>query len=116
MVLVVTIGCSSSDVRRTGEAFPPRPDDWPIEIFIAPTAPVDLTRAFPDAKLSPPPHREIGMGEADAGMLVSWGHLQKKAEAAARTLGGDGIRIFDYVREYTGTNPTFRYKVLRWKP
>ncbi len=116
MALVALAGCASSDVKRTGDTLSPRPGDWPIEVYISTTAPVELIKAFPDAKIGPPPHTAIGLGTADAGMLVPWKRLQKMAEAQARSVGGDAILITDFVRDYLTTNPTFRFRILRWQP
>ena len=115
-VLAAVVGCASPDVQRIGEAFPPRPADWPIEVYMSVGAPVGLIEAYPDAKHNPPPHKVIAMSSADADILVSWSHLRNMAVEQARAVGGDGIRIMGFVREYTGTNPTFRFQVLRWKP
>lgn len=79
-------------------------------------APVELVEAYPDAKHNPPAHKLIALANADADILVSWSHLRNMAVEQARAVGGDGIRIMGFVRDYTGTNPTFRFEVLRWKP
>ncbi len=116
LALVALVGCTATDVKRTGESYPPRPDDWPIGVYISDSAPVELVQAYPDADRSPPPYEVIGFGKTDATMFVSWKKLPRQAQARARAMGGDGVLIVDFVRDYLGTNPSFQFRILRWKP
>jgi hypothetical protein len=115
VALVAMVGCTSSDVKRTGDNYPPRPDDWPIGVYMSASAPVELVKAFPHAKRSPPPYEEIGFGKSDSTIFVAWRRLEAQAKAKARAMGGDAILVLDFVRDYPGDIPNFQYRILRWK-
>ena len=49
--LAVLVGCVSTDAVKLGKStYPPWPDDWAVDVYLATNVPVDVHRAVEDAK------------------------------------------------------------------
>jgi hypothetical protein len=96
-VLVLLAGCISSDSVQIGEKYDPRPEDWPIEVYVSEEAPVGLLEYFEEPRFGGVPEgaRVIGKGEVSSDSIVRWASVLKKAALEAQGLGGDGV-VFGY--------------------
>ena len=97
VLLLVLAGCAStsSTLLGTGEGYPPRPDDHPIEIFISRQ---DVSRPYVKVAI---------LTSTGSGAYASWDAIMESMKEKARAVGADALVIGPklQVAEYS-TMPT----------
>jgi hypothetical protein len=90
-------GCVTSNFMPIGgQTYPPRPDDYIIEVYVPVQAPVLVQQSIGSAKPAsqlPSKAREIGRIDTAGAPAAAWGSMIEDAKKKARTLGGDGIVV-----------------------
>lgn len=93
----VIAGCVTSSYVSVGDkTYPPRPDDYVIEVYVDSDAPVDLHQSLADAKPTneiPAGMELIGRIDTTGDTYANWSDMVKDAKEKARILGGDAIVI-----------------------
>ena len=93
--LSLLVGCVSSDAVKIGKStYPPRPEDWIVDVYLPTDVPVDVHKAVADAAppgQAPRSAKVIGRIDADGAPASSWGSVIESAKKKARALGGDGL-------------------------
>jgi hypothetical protein len=101
-------GCVSSNYMPIGgQTYPPRPDDYVIDVYAPTEAPVIVQQSIANAKLStqlPANAREIGRIDTQGAPAAGWDSMIEDAKRKARALGGDGIVIKQWGNQLTGFN------------
>jgi hypothetical protein len=106
--IALVAGCVSSDMIATGgKTFPPRPNDYVIDVYATTDAPVEMQKEIIDIKgLSsvPPGAIEIGRVDANGAPAATWEAVADDAKVKARMLGGDGLIIKAWGQPMTGVD------------
>jgi hypothetical protein len=96
-VVLFLSGCVSSEMMSLGGiSYPPRPDNYLIEVYTTTDAPVNILQEIgPTKPLSSVPSGATDIGRIDShgAPAASWGKVIDDAKEKARTLGGDGLVI-----------------------
>ena len=107
IALVLLAGCSSF-VSMTDTEYEPRPEGWPVEIFVADTAPIDFhTDTTKDESEIPPGAIRVGKALS---RRPTYAHMVLGLRETAREYGGDGLLIVS-----EGIKGAVAI-VYRWKP
>jgi len=89
-------GCVASNFMALGPTtYPPRPDTYPIDIYLPLDSPVIVMQALPnalDVSLAPS-SPVIGRIDTNGAPAASWPSVFEDAKQKARMLGGDAIII-----------------------
>ena len=97
LLLCLMGGCVSSEMIPIGATtYPPRPDNYLIEVYATTDAPVEVLQEIGSIKpLASVPYNaaEIGRVDTHGAPAASWSSVLDDAKEKARTLGGDGIEI-----------------------
>ena len=97
LVLIVVQGCVTSNFMPVGkQTYPPRPDDYVIDVFVPTEAPVVVQQSIGNAKSSadlPTGYTVIGRIDTNGAPAAAWSSVIDDAKKKARQLGGDGIVI-----------------------
>jgi hypothetical protein len=94
LLLLSTLACTSSEVKRTGREYPPRPSNWPIAVHASADAPREVVVLSYVEAGRPPGGREIGKIRVKESMFTTdWDRSIRQAKEDARRLGGDAIYI-----------------------
>jgi hypothetical protein len=122
------IGCVTSDHMAVGKTtYPPRPDDWVVEVYVGVDAPVRVQKSIGFAKSVdeiPENAQLIGRVDAQGAELASWGAVIDEAKTKARALGGDGLVVgswgstMTHVDAYGGAHygKGLSFSVIRYNP
>jgi hypothetical protein len=89
-------GCVSSDMMTVGETYPPRPDNYLIEVFCTEDAPIQIQQQIAQLKpVSDIPKNANVIGRVDSrgAPLATWGSVVGDAMGKARSIGGDAIVV-----------------------
>lgn len=96
-LLMAASACTSSDYIQVGDnTYPPRPDDWAIDVYVGVDAPVVVQKSITHAKPAttvPENAALIGRVDAQGTSWNSWKGVIDEAKEKARTLGGDALVI-----------------------
>jgi len=96
LVCLIT-GCVSSNFMAVGhETYPPRPDDYVIDVYLPIDAPVAVHKSVPNAKdikALPGNANVIGRVDTTGAPAANWGAVIADAQRKARQLGGDALVI-----------------------
>lgn len=97
LAAVIISGCVSADYVQLGEkTYPPRPDDWAIDIYVADEAPVIVHKSISQPKTIkdiPANAEMIGRVDAIGAPAASWDSVIRVAKEKARAIGGDGLVV-----------------------
>lgn len=128
ILLTFLSGCVSSEMMSLGgTSYPPRPDDYLIEVYTTTDAPVNILQEIgPTKSLSEVPYgaKDIGRIDTHGAPAASWGKVIDDAKEKARTLGGDGLvvkswaSVLSHVDEYGNTQYAKQLSttVIRYQP
>lgn len=121
-------GCVSSDMMAVGpKTYPPRPDNFVIDVFSPTEAPIQVQKAISNLK----PISELPINAAEIGRIdsrgapdASWGAVIDDAKSKARELGGDAIvvKAWGSPAAFVGSFGEVQYSkaismsVVRWSP
>ena len=90
-------GCVTSNYMPVGSmTYPPRPDDYVIDVYLPLEAPVAVHKAVPnvkDLKSLPAAATVIGRIDTVGAPAAGWRSVIANAQSKARQLGGDAIVI-----------------------
>ena len=108
LLTVLLSACVSTVAMHVGDkTFPPRPDDHPIDVYLAVDAPVTVHKSIAFAKsFAQAPKNLVLVGRIDSSgaPLASWSSVVKSAQAKARQLGGDAILVSGWGSHVTGVD------------
>ncbi|MCA9281262.1 MAG: hypothetical protein KDA30_04420 [Phycisphaerales bacterium] len=89
--------CVSSNYMAIGDqTYPPRADDYVIDVYLPTDAPVNVHQSVANSKplASLPSYaREIGRIDTEGAPAASWSSVINDAKKKARALGGDALVI-----------------------
>jgi hypothetical protein len=99
-------GCVKSNYMAVGsQSFPPRPDDYIIDVYLPVDAPVAVHKGFAGAKdigALPRGAMLIGRVDTDGSPDASWQMVLRDAKRKARVLGGDALVLRGTDQHVTG--------------
>ena len=101
------------------ERYAPRPDDWPVEVYLGEDAPVQAHEVLTLAQAKPPeciPAEAMVIGRIDSKSGGFWNSLLATAKEKARELGGDGLVIGPGEISPMGGPRELALTVIRYKP
>ncbi|MHC4973190.1 MAG: hypothetical protein ACYTG3_12740 [Planctomycetota bacterium] len=110
--------CASSEYVRVGSStYPPRPEEFPIAVFVGASASVSTQEELRDTArdaASLPAHETIGRVDVMGGMWVSWAKVVKEGKSRARELGGDAIVVGE-TSEDANAMPRVALEIVRYR-
>jgi len=127
-LLVIVSGCVSSQMMVVGnKTYPPRPNDYIIEVFCTEEAPINIQQQIGNLKSSKEiPSNAITIGRVDGSgaPAASWGAVIGDAMGKARSLGGDGLVINRWEQTLSGVGnygetyyrKNLSFSVIRYRP
>jgi len=103
---VFLVGCVSSNFMPVGgKTYPPRPDEYIIDVFVSVDAPVIIQQSLTNAKptsIAPKDAQVIGRIDTSGAPAASYASMVEDAKKKARQLGGDAIVIGQWGTHLTG--------------
>ncbi len=127
VVVFIATGCVSSDYVQLGDkTYPPRPDDWVVDVFIGTGAPVSAHKSVQNAKPAsdmPKNATVVGRVDTNGAPAASWNSMINSAKNKARAIGGDGLIIGNWGHYVSGVgaygsvyhSKTFSMTVVRFR-
>lgn len=101
-------GCVSANSMRLGnQTYPPRPDNYIIDVYAPIETPVAVQKSISGMKPMssiPPYAKTIGRIDVKGAPAASWGSTIDKAQERARAMGGSGVVIKQWGTPVTGEN------------
>jgi hypothetical protein len=87
------------------QTYPPRPEDYVIDVYLPVDAPVNVHQSIANAKditTLPAYNIEIGRVDTQGAPAASWESVIDDAKKKARELGGDALVIKEWGHTMTG--------------
>jgi hypothetical protein len=102
------VGCVTSNYMPIGEkTYPPRPDDYVIDVYVPVQAPVIVQQSIANAKPAnslPSFAQQIGRIDTTGAPAANWGSMIEDAKKKARSLGGDAVVIGQWGTQLNGVD------------
>ncbi len=121
LLTLIICACGSIELSPEFEGRPPRPKDWPIQIYYDPNMPMDMRREIPDPKpQSELPSSALSVGEIDMvmsefetkrGFFVRLKELNSEVGADAALAVWQGRQV---VAGGVAFSPTFKVRVYEY--
>ena len=108
LALALCSGCVTSQFMAVGEmTYPPRAENYIIDIYIPTDAPVNVHQQLAWTKPVteiPPAAKTIGRIDTQGAPAAGWASCFEDAKRKARALGGDAIVVRQWGSPLTGVN------------
>ncbi len=106
LIVLLVSGCVSSQYMAVGgQTYPPRADEYVIDVYLPIDAPVNVHQSIANAKpltALPPLATEIGRVDTAGAPAAGWAAVIDDAKKKARALGGDALVIKQWGYQMTG--------------